>query len=230
MEEYNFSEEIKDKYKVNVLNSKTLSYRINGFIKACNMDLGNSMCSKEITTHRLEYAKLEYNNQDNSDINYNIRFFMDNNENGNYVSLNGNYNGIKLEFTNYIDDDNNYEKIYELPFKVSLKTKKDNFEYDLEIATLSKLNNKFILRKNNEKMLVPYIITFKANILDFGIILRLIKSFVNDPEQLFNEYNSIFNQKECIFNNKDITKSIVKDDSLEEPVKGLKKIIRRLFK
>lgn len=230
MEEYDFTEEIKDKYKVEELNSKTLDYRINGFIKACNMDLSKSVCSKEITTHHLEYSKLEYNNQDNTDNNYSVKFFKDTNDKGNYISISGNYNDLDFRFINYVDNDNNYNKIYELPFSVLLKKEKDIFNYDLEIVTLSKYNTKFILRKNNEKMLIPSIITFKANILDFGIILRLIKSFVNDPEQIFDEYNKTFKQKECTFNNKDITKSIIKDDTLEEPVKGLKKVIRNLFK
>ena len=230
MNEYNYCEEIRTKYKVDELYSKTLDYRINGFLKACNMNLENSLCKKDISTHRLEYNKLEYFNKDNSEIQYSVKLTKNTGDDETRLTISGNYGDLKLSFSNYIDDDKNYDKISELPFNISLSKVVDNFKYDLEIVTLSKSRTKFIVRKGNEKMIVPYIITFQANVLDFSIILKLVKGFVINPELVFASYKDVMEKKNPTLTCSDLGKGIVEDESLNEPVKGVRRVIRSLFK
>ena len=229
MSEYNYCEEIKTKYKVDEFNSKTLSYRINGFIKACNMNLENSVCNKDISTHRLEYDKLEYVNNENNKIQYTINLTKNTSDDAK-VSLVGKYDDLSFSFINYIDEDEHYNKIRELPFRLSLTNEFDGFKYDLEINTISKYRTKFIIRKGKEEMLIPYIISFQANILDFSLVLKLIKSFVINPDLVFTSYSDVMNKKNPTITCSDLGKGIVEDESLNEPVKGIKKIIRSLFK
>ena len=230
MNEYDYCEEIKTQYKVEELNSKTLTYRINGFLKACNMNLENSLCKKDIRTHRLEYDTLEYVNKDDSEIKYSVILTKNTNDDKSRMSLSGNYGDLKLSFSNYIDDDKNYDKISEIPFKVSLSKVVDIFKYDLEISTVSKTRTKFIIRKGNDKMIVPYIITFQANVLDFSIILKIIKGFVINPELVFDSYSDVMNKKNPTLTCNDLSKGMVEDESLDEPVKGIRRVVRSLFK
>ncbi len=227
MSDYNFVEEIKNRYKVDELNSNTLTYRINSFISACNMNLENSVLSKDISATNLEYANLT--SEDGKA--FDLKFFRNYKEKeGRYFTLMGNYGDLDVLFTNYYDKDKNYSKINELPFKISLKKKYNNFDYSMDIVMESKPRVKFAIRKNSDKMMLPYVISFPANVLDFGLILKMVKSFVNDPESLLSTYDKCLKQKGTSLTNGDLIKGITNDESLDEPVKGFKKVIRSLFK
>lgn len=225
MDEYDYCEDIRVQYKVAELNSKTLKYRINGFLKACNMNLENSTCTKDIGDFKIEYI-----NKNNQEEQYNINFYFGSNDKGNNITISGNYNDLNFRFTNYYDGDKNYGKINELPFYISLKNRYQDFKYDMEVATHNKSRTKFIIRKYTDKMLVPYIITFQANVLDFSIILKLVKAFVSNPELVFTSYSDVMDKKNPTLTCGDLNKGIIEDESLDEPVTGVKRIIRSLFK
>lgn len=225
MDEYDYCEDIRVKYKVAELNSKTLKYRINGFLKACNMNLENSICTKDISDFKLEYV-----NKNNQEEQYNINFYLSYNDKGNNVTMSGDYNDLNFRYINYYDNDKNYNKINEIPFYIDLKKEYEDFKYELEVITLNKSRTRFIIRKSNDKMLLPYIIMFQANVLDFSIILKLVKAFVSHPELVFKSYKDVMDKKNPTLTCGDLGKGIIEDDSLDEPVTGVKKIIRSLFK
>jgi hypothetical protein len=142
----------------------------------------------------------------------------------------GNYNDIEVSFTNFTDKDKNYNKINELPFRLSIVKNFNDYIYTMDIVTIANPKVKFIIRKNSEKMMLPLVISFYANILDFSLILKLVKSFVVNPELVHTNYSEIIKQKSTGFTNGDLIKGITNDESLDEPVKGFKKLIRSLFK
>ena len=217
MSDYNFVESIKNEFKVDELNSNTLTYRINNFIKACNMNLSDGIISKENS------SLINIKSDD-----YDLKFFKDSNEQeGNSFVLIGNYDDIEVSFTNFYDNDKKVNKINELPFRLSLVKNYNDIIYTMDINTTTYPTVKFTIGRNKE---LPQVISFQANILDFSIILKLVKSFTTNPEFVYDTYNNIINQKNIILTNGDLNKGIIKDDSLDEPVKGFKKIIRRLFK
>ena len=227
MSDYNFVEEIKNKYRVNELNSNTLAYRINGFISACNMNLENSILFKDVSSNNLEYANLKSEDGKTFD----LKFFRNcKQKEGKYFTLMGNYEDLEVIFTNYYDKDKNYNKINELPFKISLKKEFNDFEYSMDIVMESKPRVKCAIRKNSDKMMLPQVISFPANVFDFGLILKIVKSFVNDPESLLSTYDNCLKQKGTSLTNGDLIKGISNDEKLEEPVKGIKKLVRSLFK
>lgn len=225
MNEYNFVNEIKNKYKVEELDSKTLEYRINGFIKACGMNLENGNITKDISSNKLEYANIK-NDEENYSINF-YRSFSD--EFGNGFNFLGNYHDLEVSFINYYEKDRK-DKITSLPFKVSIDKNYNEYSYTLDITGVFKNRVKFILSKDREKVMLPNVISFYANVCDFGMILNLVKSFVSNPETVFNIYNQIIKKRSTGFTNGDLNKGITKDDSLNEPVEGIKKYIRTLFK
>ncbi len=228
MNEYNFVNDIKSKYRIDELESKTLEYRINGFIKACDMDLEKGVLSKDFSHSNIEYV---YTKNEEIEKPFDLKFFRSNNEKeGSSLTLMGNYNDIEVSFTNFTNKDKNYNKINELPFRLSIVKNFNDYIYTMDIVTIANPKVKFIIRKNSEKMMLPLVISFYANILDFSLILKLVKSFVVNPELVHTNYSEIIKQKSTGFTNGDLIKGITNDESLDEPVKGFKKLIRSLFK
>ena len=117
MEEYNYCEELREKYNIVELDSKTLDYHINGFINACNMDLSNSPCTKEIGGMFLPYINKQY---DFDEVKYNNMI----------VPVFLYYDGSVLataseleEYLKYYTDKNNYNTDSEY-FDVRIELKK----------------------------------------------------------------------------------------------------------
>lgn len=227
MNEYNFCEEIKNEYKVEELESKTLSYRFNGFIYACDIDLRESDWIKEISPMRIPYINKKY---EDSNKKYNVNFSRNyNHEKGNSMFVIGEYNNLKFLFMNYYDEDKKIDKINEIPFHITLGKSYNEFAYQLDMETISKTNVKFFIKKLKEKSLVviPNTLTFTADVTDFGKILKLVKSFVHNPELVFIAYNEIMNRKEVSFSNKELSVALVEDEKLDKPKKKKRKILKK---
>lgn len=225
MNEYNFVNEIKNRYKVEELDSKTLEYRINSFIKACGINLENGIITKDISSNKLEYANIKCNEE-----NYSINFYRTfSYELGSGFTLLGEYQDLELSFINYYKKDKNKKKINNLPFKISVDKKIDDCSYTLDI-TGNKNRVKFIISMNKAKSMLPSVISFYANVLDFGVILRLVNAFVTNPELVIDSYSEVIKKNSACFTNTDLYKGVSQDNSLDEPVEGIKKFVRTLFK
>ena len=228
MKEYNFCDEIIREYRAEELDSKTLKYRINKFIYACGMDLSDSLWVKDISSTNLPYI---FKKKTDGDITYSINFARDyDREKGRNFILIGEYNGLKLMFVNYFEKDKRNDIVNEIPFHILLSKEYKDAAYQLEINAGQNLKAKFIIKKNKESDILPSVVTFQANVNDFGKILKLVKSFVHNPDLVFRVYDEKLNSKEVIFTNKDLDAALVVDEKLDKPVSGIQKIIKKIIK
>ena len=120
--------------------------------------------------------------------------------------------------------------VNEIPFHILLSKEYKDAAYQLEINTGQNLKAKFIIKKNKESDILPSVVTFQANVNDFGRILKLVKSFVHNPDLVFRVYDEKLNSKEVIFTNKDLDAALVVDEKLDKPVSGIQKIIKKVIK
>ena len=228
MEEYDFCKEIMNIYKVEELNSETLKYRINKFIYACGMDLTDSIWSEDISKTNLPYVCKK---KSDGDITYNINFARDyDREKGKNFILIGQYNELKLMLVNYFEKDKRKDIVNEIPFHILLSKEYMEATYQLEIKNIHNLRAKFILKKNKANDMLPSIVAFQSNVVDFGKILKLVKSFVYNPDLVFKVYDEKLNSKEIVFTNKDLDAALVVDDKLDKPMTGIQKIFKKIRK
>ena len=229
-----------------VLNNKTLRYRVNGFAYACGMkDIGatklvaidtywlNSLGpSKEVDVNNAAIFSTLGNKRTCEGPNYFIS--INKNEHGLFgknIIISGYYNDLSFAFTNYYDNKNIDKKVVELPFSISLAILIDEDNYTLNIETVRGVETKFTISKYREfkKRTTSRMQTFYANVLDFSNVLKLVKSFVYNPQLLFNTYNSIIESKKTVITNGDLNKGIMDDERLDKPVGKIKKKIKAII-
>lgn len=228
MGEYSFCNELKEEYKIEELNSETLKYRIDGFIHACDMDLSDSPCSKEISKTRMPYINKHSTKED---MNYSINFIRSyDKENGNGFVLLGKYNDLNIYFVNYFDKDKKRIVLMK-SFHITIDKKYEDLLYQLDIETTSKssLRAKFTIKKNVKMDMLPSIVSFQSIFSDFNLILKLVESFVYNPDIVFNMVlNGKINSK--VLSSKYLNDPLVVDEKLDKPVNGIRKIIKKNIK
>ena len=226
MEEYSFCDELIDEYNIEELDSVTLKYRIDGFIYACGMDLSDSPCFKDISPTRTSYINKHKNIKG---LKYNVNFTRsyDYENYDNFVLL-GRYNKLDFYFVNYFTFDRK-DRINELPFKISIEKVIDNIPYKLDIVSLSKKQARFSIRRVNEKELPSNVVNFVTNITDFSIILRLIKTFIRDPEIAYLVCKEVVSKSKKNIIGKNLDNILDTDKKLDEPIIGISKIIKKIL-
>lgn len=217
-----YYDDIKNKYQIEELNSNTFEYRINGFIKACSMDLDNCVFSKEISPLHIPYINT---NSDEEGLKYNINFsYHFHQENGKNYVMNGTYNDLEFVFTNYYKNDKNKNRINDLPFWITISEKVNNTSYTIRMDTIVSTMVKFIIIKTDEERSDRLV--FYANTRNFSNVLKLIKSFVGNPELIYNHYDKIMNEKEVIFSTNELCSPLIDDKELDIPKKKMLKKIK----
>ncbi len=221
-----------------VFNNKTLTYRINGFALACKMD-NIQIKNKAVTSHSIaENTKLEQisntieSDKNNDGSNYFIAVNKGNEQiKGKFVTISGHYDDLNFSFTNYYGKKNINKKIVEIPFQISLVKAINQDNYILNIETIDGIETQFILNKYREykKRSISNKIVFYANILDFSNILKLVKSFVYNPQIVFDTYNEIKESKKITFTNSELTSAIMQNKMLDKPDGKVTKKIKKLF-
>lgn len=224
-----------------VFDNKTLSYRINGFAKACNMD--NLFTAPRIN----DQVIFNKRNKDSNETNYYIVVNPSIDANGTTIS--GYYGDLNFAFSNYYNSEEDLDsEIKELPFSISLyktfgkvksiidpknitRNTKDsdvlsvkNYTFHLIIETEGELT-KFVIEKFQEKKsnTVYSRVAFYNNSVDFSEVLKLIRSFVYNPELVFITYGEVMKNKMVLFSNEEIDSAIMEDHSLDKPyVKSIK--------
>ena len=228
MSEYNLYEELKKKINVEDLNSKTLSYRINGFVYACNMKLEDAGWFKCFTQNKKPYIN---KHEDNKDVKYSINFGLSyDNQKGKFCAIIGKYNDLEVYFINYYDEDKKKDRINEIPFHISIKKGNNNSFYKLSINTMSRSSVYFDLEKKSEKERFPNCLNFVAKNKDFSRILKLIKSFVDNPEIVFIAYNDVMSGKDIHFTKREMNAAIMEDKKLDKPTSKSAKILKKTNK
>ena len=228
MQDFSFFNEMSEEFAaIEKIDSETLKYRFDKFVCACDMELNDSKPVKCTGDNGLPYINKSKKNDEKE---YNINFALNyDHKRGKSIVLMGKYNDLNLMFVNYCDTDTNKDRINEIPFFIKLGKVYNGSSYVLEIQSEYKSRVRFILRKDNEKMMIPRAIVFHSNVLYFGKIQKLVKSFVNNPEYPYKKYNDVCEKKDTVFSNADLNAGLLEDNTLDEPVKGVKKLIRSLF-
>ena len=204
--------------------NKTLKYRIDGFAEACNMkNIGVVRNDGVLFNTKTKTDDIKYYMAVNTCSNYQL---------GSGITISGYYGDLNFSFTNFrnlVEDLD--RKIIELPFILSLFKKVDLDTYHLEIETVNGIETKFIITKSYEdkNKIIHSRLSFYANVTDFSIILKLVKSFVYNPQLVFATYNTIKEQKKIIFSGSELNKAIMQDENLDKPVGKIKKLIKNVI-
>lgn len=223
MGEFNFSKVLGACSYYDELNSKTLEYRINGFIYACNFNLDSDKCDKKrFLLDNMYYNGLVFNPEEDEECDFVIKRKYDV-KNGDYFYMVGHSKDLNFVFNNYYGKKHIDNRVLDIPFDITLDKQFNDIVYQIIIETNSGINTKFIIIKENSEKLCFY-----ANILDFSKVLNIVKSFVINPEIVYTTYNEIKNNKRIDFSNTELNEVINKDEKLEKPagkfVKKLKMI------
>jgi hypothetical protein len=227
MSEYNFCHDIKNIYGISELNSKTLEYRLNGFIYACNMNLEEGIYTKCISSNRLPYINKK---REDVKINYNINFALGHDrEKGNNTIFIGKYNDLNLYFINYYNKDRNKDRVNEIPFQITLGKMYRDYTYQIDIRSVNESRIKIAVKRDKKTEMFPSVVSFTVNVNDFGKILKLVKSFVYNPELVFITYDEVVNRKELLFTVKDLNAGLVEDEKLDKPLSKTGKILKKLI-
>lgn len=218
MKKYSYCKDLREQYHVDELDSKTLTYRIDGFIDACGMNLEDSVFEKKISVTFAPYVS-KTSDVDGMEYNVNFAYHYDC-DRGKYFVILGDYNDLSFMLANYYDKDKNYKKVIEIPFSLVVEKTINDFKYRISLESTFNQQVEFIIAKDNET------IHFYANIIDFSKVLNLVHSFVIDPEIVFNIYSEIINNKKVVFTNGDLNKAIEYDEKFEKPVNGIVKKLK----
>ena len=217
-----------------IFNNKTLSYRINGFAYACNMNDLNVPDNKTIKDDKVYYGynQVLFNTKKDSTAYYIVVNPSDNKSYANGITISGYYNDLNFSFTNFYSLKENLNRnILELPFDISLYKNIDNDTYHLQIKTTNGIETKFTITKSREykDKTISSNVNFYANVLDFSKVLKLIKSFVYNPKLVFTTYNEILHKKKIAINNGDLNKGLMQDNNLDKPTCKIKSIVKKII-
>ena len=207
----NFVDEVKRLLGVGDIDSKTMIYRFNGFISSCKLDLTNAMWNIKGRDTNNPYISTQSEDKDN---NYNINI-SDGYESGKgkVLILIGKYNDLSMFLLNYCDKDILKFKINEIPFKMKLKKTINNNDYLLEIEC-DNTNSLCIFKitKNN------YSLNFDGTI-KFDKILKIVESFTNNPEFVFDKYSEVINSKRFHFTDEELNSGMMDSEIVKKKKK-----------
>ena len=213
-----------------ILNNKTLRYRINGFAYACNMrDIG-VLSNSGVLFNTSGFDK--YGNKENSDEH---SYFISLNEHdrlyGKCITLKGQYEDLTFTFINHCGKNIKLDKkIVDLPFYISLEKKVDNETYQFEIETDTGMRTRFLMIKYTDfkDHSLHDDLCFYSNVSDFSKILKIVKSFVYNPKLGFDIYSEIMKKQQIVFTSSMVDKMAMQDEKLDKPMGKVKKIIKRI--
>lgn len=228
MEKFDLCCDLKDVMSVSELDSNTITYRINNFIYACNINIEDGVYKSIVNGDAYKTARKELDNED-----YITVSFLNNDtrkDNKSFI-LEGKVNDLTFAFINNYDSNVMKEDVKELPFNISITKNYNECEYSLKMESVDKIKVTFkISRKHNKNPELNSQQSFHANILDFSKILRIVKAFNDNPQRLFKASEDIFyNEIAARFTNTQINKLGVRDKELDKPLSKIKKKIKFLL-
>ena len=208
MEENNFEFDIASLSKN--FDNKTLRYRINAFVYACNI--------------RLDPNDIKADDK-------RIRVSENNTPFGKSITIGGEYKDLNFFFANYYENEKLDKKIIDLPFSILLTKYGEKELYGLNIETINGKKTEFVIYRNNYtigEQALHNNVRFVSNIIDFSQVLKLIKNFVDNPKIVFDTYNDIACKYECYFTKEDLEKGIMEDENLDKPTGKIRKLCKKM--
>jgi len=224
MEELKISKVLSDKLNIDEINSKTIAYRINSFINACNLNIDINDYKKQSKIYENYYTTgLIFNqNCDNQ-----LEIFAtkkQSDDHGDYVHIAGENDDLIFSFDNFYEKKKINQKIVDIPFNIYINKMFEGLEYSVKMESTYNKEVCFTFVEEDGHELCFY-----ANILEFSKILNLVKAFISNPENVIRTYQRIMNNKKVIFTNGDLDKSIDKDPEFEKPAGKIRKLYKRIM-
>ena len=144
MEDVNFCREVNNILNVKELDSKTLTYRINGFLLASSMNLDNGIYKYIVNNNHFHFATKK---SCNDDYNVSISIMDYDNHHNKKVKLFGDYSYLQFEFINDYNKNVLRNKIIRLPFSITIN--KDCGKNILKLRTVKDEKVEFYIENNN---------------------------------------------------------------------------------
>lgn len=217
MENYSYCEELKNEYKIEELDNRTLTYRIDGFINACEMNLEGSIGHKEISPMKIAYINKKIGEEE---LKYNVNFaYRYSVLKGNNFIFCGQYNDLDFSLINYFDSIRNKDKIYEVPFSITLTKPFDGYTYTIRMENVVNRIVVFELIKSKEGESLVQQIVFENNIRDFTRVLSIVSSFVKNPKVVFDTYAYAVKKKVVKLSNEEVDRVIKAENSEKKRIK-----------
>ena len=217
MEELSFGKLFSEEMHIKELGSITMEYRVNSFLKACNLDLNNKEYEKILKQYEHVFTRgLIYNfgTKDQFSI-YAVK--QQDDKFGDYIHINGKDKNMVFSFDNYYEERKIDKRILELPYRISIKKEFNGSIYEIKINGM--YNGEFIfdICKDDNS------ISFYTNPIELYKILKIVNSFVNNPMVVYDAYSDVMYSKKIMFSNKDLYKGSINGIEFEKPENKLVK-------
>lgn len=224
-------EKTSDLSKMNeVFNNKTLKYRINGFAKACRIEV-------PIDTDKGNQTCLFYKGKDKDE-----KYFIAIGGSPDGIKLSGYYGDLNFTFVNYYNKQDDLDaNIVDLPFDIVLfktfrkgdETIEDSLNYahntDGKVLNIDNLVYRLTIsgrdcicvtveesREDRSKTFL-HTTTFYTDNKDFSDILKLIKLFIVSHELLLLNIDKIMRTRVNVFSDEEFDTLLMEDNRLDKP-------------
>lgn len=180
-----FCSKIKDINPIKALDNETVKYRLNSFIKVCNIDMETAVC-KKANYEDANMIVFEYDEDD-----YIVFAISSNNEDGNIHNIiDAEYKGLKVHFYDSFSPSILKKGYRQIPVNITIEKIVDsNISYKLKILSTYQKIVEISIAKHDDinKPSDSYDYTYQCSINGFSDVLSLISQFIKDPQVFYNQ-------------------------------------------
>ena len=173
---------------VNEIDNDELYYQINMFQNACGFDIKKGGYGNVVSIDNtdIKFCNKKYQSDK---LNYNFEIMKGKVGKKDSFTIKGSYNDLLFAFHNFYKKDKN-EDISQIAFSFFLEKDFEDARYTVDVETINNFKTKFNFNRKpkNDDELTDYF-TFYSKRSDFENIFGIIKSFIDNPK---NVYFSLF--------------------------------------
>lgn len=232
--EYDICDELKEVYKDNIFDSKTLRYRLKSFFDACNFQLEEGKIEELgfktiVGEDKIKYCRDILKKKNNTD-DYELIIERNISQKLNWLRIGGRYSNISFVFDNYYKRRIQNKDICNIPFSLEILLKNSDITYRFsahkEIGAIYYFISKCGVVNDVDIKTVNF---FMSN-TNFEFLLIVLMNFLENPDYTIDAYskkvidNGLFFKKGNIFLENDVIID-EKGKKFEKVIKWLKIII-----
>lgn len=209
MGDFNLREDIQSALRINELSSVTLSYYVNGFAKAMNMNLSDGSYEDIYNRGRYNFARKE-----SGDGSYSIsirKIQFDTEKCCSQLQIYGMYYGFNIDYSVLYNERINKDRILELPFSINITSHDEKYSFMAE----RQKGRGVTIALRGEAENGPCQFGFYVKISDFSIICEAIHLFVSSPASFFRRYYNIVADGSEVFSNRRLRKALGNGKALQ---------------
>ena len=214
MGDFNLREDIQSALRISELSSVTLSYYVNGFAKAMNMNLSGGSYEDIYNRGRYNFARKE-----SGDGSYSIsirKIQFDTEKCCSQLQICGMYYGFNIDYSVLYNERINKDRILELPFSISITSHDEKYSFMAERQKGQRQKGRGVtIALRGEAENGPCQFGFYVKISDFSIILEAIHSFVSSPASFFGQYYNIVADGSEVFSNRRLRIALGNGETLQ---------------